>query len=152
MPGQQARIALQGPVSDEAVGMGEQHGAYWPRVAGLLLHDRDKLLAWDFDTVLAAAEAKVVKTPFRAPDANAYAERWVRSVTGEWLVLNQRHLERLLREYLARYYHAARPHQGLGGEMPVPQAGSCNRAGGTDLRARARWPPPPLLSRCRVAG
>ena len=32
-----------------------------------VLHDRDKLLAWDFDTVLAAAEAKIVKTPFRAP-------------------------------------------------------------------------------------
>jgi len=51
----------------------------------LVLHDRDKLLAWEFDTVLAAAEAKIVKTPFRAPDANAHAERWVGSVTGECL-------------------------------------------------------------------
>jgi len=50
-----------------------------------VLHDRDKLLAWDFDPVLAAAEAKIVKTPFRAPDANTHAERWVRSVTGECL-------------------------------------------------------------------
>jgi len=35
------------------------------------------------------------------------------------IALNQRHLERLLREYLEYYYHPARPHQGLGGETPV---------------------------------
>ena len=35
-------------------------------------------------------------------------------------MLNQRYLERLLREYLTQYYHPARPHQGLGGETPFP--------------------------------
>jgi len=57
-----------------------------------LVHDRGKLLAWDFDAVLTGAEAKVVKTPFRAPDANAHAERWVRSVTEE--CLDHRHRSR----------------------------------------------------------
>ena len=50
-----------------------------------VVYDRDKLLARHFDAVLTTAHAKVVKTPFRAPDANAHAERWVGSVTGECL-------------------------------------------------------------------
>ncbi len=50
-----------------------------------VLHDRDKLLAWEFDGVLSGGQVKVVKTPFRAPDANAYAERWVGSVSRECL-------------------------------------------------------------------
>jgi putative transposase len=36
------------------------------------------------------------------------------------IVLNQAHLDRLLRQYIDEYYHVARPHQGLGGETPVP--------------------------------
>jgi len=50
-----------------------------------VLHDRDRLLCWDFDGVLTTAHSKVVKTSFRAPDANAHAERWVRSITEECL-------------------------------------------------------------------
>jgi len=38
------------------------------------------------------------------------------------IVLNQAHLERLLKEFIENYYHPARPHQGLAGETPVPQA------------------------------
>ena len=90
-----------------------------------VLHDRDKLLAWGFDMVLAAAEAKVVKTPFRAPDANAHAERWVRSVTGECLdhliLFGLSSLERALRVY-RDFFNGHRPHQGIGNRIPERQA------------------------------
>jgi transposase InsO family protein len=60
--------------------------------------------------------AKVIPTPVKAPRANAYAERWVRTVRTEcldWLlILNQRHLKAVLRVYV-RYYNAERPHRGL---------------------------------------
>jgi len=66
---------------------------------------------------------------------NTYVERMIGTLRRELLdhvmVLNQRHLERLLREYLTQYYHAARPHQGLGGETPVPHPGA--PAGQRDL-------------------
>jgi transposase InsO family protein len=65
----------------------------------------------------------MVRTPFQAPKANAVAERWVRSVREECLdhllILNQRHLGRVLKEYVD-YYNAARPHQGLCQQSPIP--------------------------------
>ena len=64
----------------------------------------------------------VVKTPVRAPRANAYAERWVRSVRAEcldWiLVWNCRHLERVLSAYVD-HYDRARPHRGISLEIPM---------------------------------
>lgn len=90
-----------------------------------VVHDRDKLLAWDFDTVLAAAEAEIVKTPFRAPDANAHAERWVRSVTGECLdhliLFGMSSLRRALHVY-RDFFNAHRPHQGIGNRIPGRRA------------------------------
>jgi len=90
-----------------------------------VLHDRDKLLAWDFDTVLAAAEAKVVKTPFRAPDANAHAERWVRSVTEECLdhliLFGLGSLQRTLQIH-RDFFNGHRPHQGIDNRIPERQA------------------------------
>jgi putative transposase len=81
-----------------------------------VLHDRDKLLAWDFDAVLTTAHAKVVKTPFRALDANAHAERWVGSVTAECLdhliLFGMRSLRRALRIY-RDFFNGHRPHQGI---------------------------------------
>src|SRR5947207_15892331 len=65
---------------------------------------------------------RVVKTPARAPRANAYAERWVRSVRAaclDWILIwNRRHLERVLSDYVA-HYNLARPHRGLDLEVPV---------------------------------
>lgn len=63
-------------------------------------------------------------TPYRAPNANAYAERWIRSVREECLdrllIINQAHLRRVMREYTA-YFNTARPHQGLDQRIPVPE-------------------------------
>ena len=65
-----------------------------------------------------------MRTPYRAPKANAYAERWVRSVRAECLdhllIVNEAHLRRVLAEYVA-HYNRARPHRGLGQRTPVPR-------------------------------
>jgi len=88
----------------------------------LLVRDRDTKFVASFDAAFAADGVRVVKTPVRAPLANAYAERWVRSVRAEcldWvLIWNRRHLERVLSAYVD-HYNLARPHRGLGLEVPV---------------------------------
>src|SRR6266853_3381904 len=68
-----------------------------------LIHDRDSKFAAAFDEVFRSEGIKVIHTPIRAPQANAYAERFVRTVRGEcldWLlILVRRHLERVLSTY-----------------------------------------------------
>jgi putative transposase len=65
----------------------------------------------------------MILTPFQAPRANAFAERWARTVRQEcldWtLVLGRRHLERVLRVYVA-HYNQRRPHRGLDLRSPDP--------------------------------
>jgi putative transposase len=85
------------------------------------LHDRDvpmRYLIHDHDTKFTG----LFDTVFAAPNANAIAERWVRSVREECLdkliILNERHLRRVLTEYIA-YYNTRRPHQGLDQDSPL---------------------------------
>ncbi len=88
-----------------------------------LIRDRDAKYPQSFDAVFAADRIRVVLTPFRAPQANAFAERWVRTVRREcldWtLVVGRRHLQRVLREYVA-HYNGRRPHRGLDLRVPDP--------------------------------
>jgi transposase InsO family protein len=76
-----------------------------------------------FDHVFVSEGIEVVPTPLRTPQANAIAERWVRSVREECLdhplIVNQLHLTRVLKEY-TDYYNVARPHQGLAQQAPIP--------------------------------
>lgn len=92
-------------------------------VIHFLIHDRDTKFVGAFDAVFQSEEMHIIRTPFRAPNANAYAERWVRTVRQECLnklfILDDAHLQRVLREYIA-YYNARRPHQGLAQRSPVP--------------------------------
>ncbi|HEX2515797.1 MAG TPA: integrase core domain-containing protein, partial [Chloroflexota bacterium] len=80
-------------------------------------------------------------TPFRSPRANAIAERVIRTLRAECLdhvlVLHERHLERVLREYLA-YYNSARPHRSLGLMPPLPSAPPLRETGAAPGRIVAR--------------
>jgi putative transposase len=88
-----------------------------------LIRDNDKKFTDAFDTVFRSEGIDVIPTPYRAPNANAYAERWIRSVREECLdkllIINQAHLRRVMREYMA-VFNTARPHQGLDQRIPVP--------------------------------
>jgi hypothetical protein len=72
--------------------------------------------------VFRAQGVGIVRTPIRAPNANAFCERWVGTVRAEcldWtLILGRRHLERVLRTYAA-HYNQARPHRGLDLRTPI---------------------------------
>ena len=87
-----------------------------------LIHDRDAKFPPAFDTVFAAEGVAIIRTPYRAPNANAHAERWVRSAREECLdhllIAGEAHLRRVLTEYVA-YYNRDRPHQGLEQRCPV---------------------------------
>jgi len=90
-----------------------------------LIRDRDAKFTAAFDAVFGAAGVETIRIPPRAPRANAYAERWVRTVRSEcldWtLVWNRAHLQRVLADYL-EHYDKGRPHRGVGLEVPVPVA------------------------------
>lgn len=87
-----------------------------------LIHDNDTKFTSSFDTVFSSEGIEIVHTPYQAPRANAFAERWVRSVREECLdpimILNENHLRRVLMEY-GKYYNNSRPHQGIGQCFPV---------------------------------
>jgi putative transposase len=89
-----------------------------------LIHDRDTKFTEAFDTVFRAEGIHIIRTPCRAPNANAYAERWGRTVRQEcldkFLIFSEVHLRRVLREYQT-YYNQARPHQGLAQQAPLPR-------------------------------
>ena len=82
----------------------------------LLIRDRDAKFSRSFDDVFASEGVRVIRTPIRAPNANAFAERWVETVRTDcldWLlVLGPRHLDRALRSYV-EHYNQKRPHRGL---------------------------------------
>src|ERR1019366_2076059 len=88
-----------------------------------LVRDRDTKYVTSFDAVFRSEGAQILQTPFRTPNANAYAERFVRTVRTECLdhllVVNARHLEHILRVY-AQHYNEHRPHQGLFQQIPAP--------------------------------
>jgi putative transposase len=81
-----------------------------------LLHDRDSKFGGGFDAVFQSEGIRIIRTPIRAPNANAYAERWVHTLRSECLdrilIFSRRHLEHVLRVY-SRHYNRHRPHRSL---------------------------------------
>jgi transposase InsO family protein len=112
-----------------------------------LLRDRDTKYVSSFDTVVTGAGAQVLRTPYRTPNANAHAERFVRTIRTECLdhllIVNARHLERVLRTYL-RHYNDHRPHQGISQQLPraasVTRVTSSPSPGDTDQSHPRRFP------------
>jgi putative transposase len=97
----------------------------WDEAPRYLLHDRDSIYGESFQRRVKKMEIEEVKIAPRSPWQNPYAERVIGSIRRECLndviVLNERHLSRVLRSYSA-YYHTWRVHRSLDMDAPAPRA------------------------------
>lgn len=88
-----------------------------------VIHDRDSIYSPELDSALKAMGLSVLKTPFRAPQANAFCERLVGTIRRECLdfliPLNEKHLRRILKLWVV-HYNRGRPHSSLGPGLPEP--------------------------------
>lgn len=86
-----------------------------------LVHDRDGIFAPSVDQALGSMSLQVLRTPVRAPQANGYCERFIGTARREcldWMIpLNERHLRRVLAEWIP-HYNGERPHSALGPGLP----------------------------------
>jgi transposase InsO family protein len=114
--------------------------------ARFLIHDRDSKFSRAFDEVFRSEGVEIIRTPFRAPQANACAERWVGTIRREcldWLLIaSRRQLEHVLHVYVD-HYNTHRPHRALGLAPPTP---------GPHLRLVSSNPPNQLHRRNRLGG
>jgi putative transposase len=101
----------------------------------VLICDRDRKWSLAVRELLETSGVRVIQAPFRAPNCNAHAERFVRSVNEECLnrliPLGERHFRRALADFVV-HYHRERNHQGLGNELidgmeVQPQSGRVQR-------------------------
>ncbi len=88
-----------------------------------LIRDNDAKYGSDFATVAMGSGIAVLRTPIRAPRANAICERLLGRIRRECLdhvlILSEAHLRRILNEYV-RYFNRSRPHQGIDQQIPEP--------------------------------
>jgi putative transposase len=104
------------------------------RAPRFLIRDNDSKFGPRFARVVSGTGIKLLRTPFHAPRANAFCERFLGSVRRECLdhllILHEQQLFRVLQAYVT-YFNQARPHQGLLQQIPDPPAavlpaGSCD--------------------------
>jgi putative transposase len=91
-----------------------------------IIHDRDSVYSSEFDSALKAMGLSILKTPFRAPQANAFCERLVGTIRRECLdfliPMQETHLRTLLQKWVT-HYNRGRPHSSLGPGIPEPSTG-----------------------------
>jgi putative transposase len=111
----------------------------WIRRKTLLFADNDTKFTAQFRAILAATGLVSIKLPNAAPNTNAFAERFVRSVKKECLdrliLFGVDSLQRVLREYAA-HYNSERNHQGIGNALIAPRAGDLDGSGRITVRRR----------------
>lgn len=95
------------------------------QVPRYIIHDRASNFGERFAHAATTSGISILKTPYRAPKANAICERFMGSLRREcldhMLILSERHLQRIVVEYV-NYFNRARPHQGIGQHLPEPEA------------------------------
>ena len=103
-----------------------------------LIRDRDSKFTAAFDAVFTGADIRIIRTPVRAPRANAIAERFIGTLRRECLdhilITGPRHLDAVLREF-AQHYNAHRPHRSL---HQRPPAGATPPPSGAAIRPLRR--------------
>jgi transposase InsO family protein len=87
-----------------------------------LIRDRDSKFTTAFDAIFSDADIRIVRTPVRAPRANAIAERWIGTLRRECLdhllIAGPRHLKQVLQEFI-EHYNTHRPHRSLDQHPPA---------------------------------
>jgi putative transposase len=88
-----------------------------------VIHDRDSIFSTRLDAALESFGVQVLRTPVRAPKANAFCERLIGTIRRECLdfiiAFGESHLRRILRKWVS-HYNRGRPHSSLGPGIPAP--------------------------------
>ncbi len=113
-----------------------------------VVHDRDAVFSPAVDTVLQSMKLRVLKTPVRVPQANAFCERLIGTARRECLdhliPLTERHLRKILSEWVA-HYNQGRPHASLGPGIPEASALRVGQTAGHQLPQGHRVVARPIL-------
>jgi transposase InsO family protein len=107
----------------------QARNATMDRVPQVVVCDHDTKLGPRFAGVFRSSGVRVLRTAIRAPDMNAFAERFAgtlrREVLDHVLILSENHLRRVVNECV-RFYNEARPHQALGHQQPIRRSVETN--------------------------
>jgi transposase InsO family protein len=113
-------VAVTRSPTDAWVAQQLREATPWNHRPKYLIHDRDTKYGAHFTSV--AAGIQELRTPHRAPRANAVCERWIGSLRRECLdhtlIFHRNHLHRVVKEYVD-YYNRSRPHQGIRQRIPA---------------------------------